>query len=466
MSPPSRPYVSPLEQPDGLDAPRPEIARMPEILTPGDRAFIAFRLLWEHRKFVLTFVLRGTLLTLLIAFLIPATYESTTQLMPPDPQAGTAMSMLAALAAGTGGTTGGSGAVGMAADLLGLKSSGALFVSVLRSETVEDRLINRFDLRGVYWVKTYKAARKKLASRSDIAEDRKSGVITITVTDRDPVRAAALARAYVEELNHLVADLNTSTAHRERVFLEERLKTIKQDLDQSSRDFSEFASKNTAIDIKEQGRAMVEAAALLQGQLIAAESELRGLEQIYTPNNVRVRSVQARIAELKRQLDKLGGDASPEPNHPGAEVSLYPSIRQLPRLGVPYADLYRRVKINETVFETLTKLYELAKVQEAKEVPSVKVLDVAEPPEKRSGPPRLVIVIAGALLSLCFAAIWLFASGAWAATDEADPRKVFLREVKDALKDKATWRRAREASADVIPLRLRRRQNGPPGPSE
>jgi uncharacterized protein involved in exopolysaccharide biosynthesis len=450
-----------------MDAARPEIARMPEILTPSDRTFIAFRLLWEHRKFVLTFVLRGTLLALLIAFLIPATYESTTQLMPPDSQAGTAMSMLAALSAGTGGATGSaSGGIGMAADLLGMKSSGALFVSVLHSDTVEDRLINRFDLRGVYWVKTYKSARKKLASRTDISEDRKSGVITITVTDRDPARAAALARAYVEELNHLVAELNTSAAHRERVFLEGRLKDVKEDLDRSSRDFSDFASKNTAIDIKEQGRAMVEAAAALQGQLIAAESELRGLEQIYTPNNVRVRSVQARIAELKRQLDKLGGDSSPEPNDSGSEASLYPSIRQLPRLGVPYADLYRRVRINETVFETLTKLYELAKVQEAKEVPSVKVLDVAQPPEKRSGPPRLVIVIAGAMLSLCFAAIWLFGSGAWEATDDNDPRKALLRDVKTVLTDKAAWRRAREASADVIPLRLRRRQNGQPGPSE
>ena len=124
---------------------------------------------------------------------------------------------------------------------------------------------------------------------------------------------------------------------------------------------------------------MVEAAATLQGQLIAAESELQGLKQIYTDSNPRVRSLNARVDELKRQLDKLGGkgesmtEASDQPGD-----SLYPSIRKLPLLGVTYADLYRRTMIQEAVLETLTKEYEIAKVQEAKEIPTVKVLDAAE----------------------------------------------------------------------------------------
>src|SRR5260370_10098197 len=111
-----------------------------------------------------------------------------------------------------------------------------------------------------------------------------------------------LFRSYVEELNRLVAELSTSSARRERIFLEERLRTVNQDLEAAEKDFSQFSSKNTAIDIKEQGKAMVEAAATLQGQYIAAQSELQGLKQIYTDNNVRVRAVQARINELKRQL--------------------------------------------------------------------------------------------------------------------------------------------------------------------
>src|SRR5258708_5391721 len=141
---------------------------------------------------------------------------------------------------------------------------------------------------------------------------------------------------------------------------------------------------------------MVEAAATLQGQLIAAESQYEGLKQIYTGNNVRVRSVKARIDELQRQLQKLGGKGESATSVSDLPAdSLYPSIRKLPLLGVKYADLYRRTKIQEAVLETLTKEYELAKGQEAKEIPTVKGLDAANIPDKKSYPPRLLIMFLG-----------------------------------------------------------------------
>src|SRR5207248_176243 len=155
--------------------------------------------------------------------------------------------------------------------------------------------------------------------------DRKSGIITITVTDRDPHRAAALAQAYVNELDALVAQVSVSSARRERMFLEERLKAVKIDLDQASQDLSQFSSKNGTIDLKEQGRAMVEGAAKLQGELIAAESELKGLMQIYAPNNVRVRSVQARVTELRSDLDKIGGSPDAENAAADAKSAAYSS---------------------------------------------------------------------------------------------------------------------------------------------
>lgn len=347
--------------------------------------------------------------------------------------------------------------MGLGADLLGLRSSGALFISLIGSDSVRDDLIDRFDLRHVYWTSTYKSARKGLSRNTDVEEDKKSGVISITVTDRDPKRAAAIAQAYVEELNRLVASLNTSSAHRERVFLEERLKVVKQELDESARAFSEFSSKNVAIDIKEQGKAMVEAAGELQGQVIAAESELQGLEQIYAPGNVRVRSVQARIEELKRQLNKLGGSASPGPTEIGSGDSIYPSIRQLPVLGVTYADLYRRVKINETVYEVLTQEYELARVEEAKEVPSVKVIDPAKSPERRSGPSRLLISLGGGFLSLCAAAMWVFGKEAWQGTDDQNPRKILAEEMAIAVSQQFRWR---ELSRAILPWTVANHGNG------
>jgi len=198
-------------------------------------------------------------------------------------------------------------------------------------------------------------------------------------------------------------------------------------LDDAANRFSEFASKNTAIDIPAQGKAMVEAAAVLQGQLIAAEAEASGLEKIYTVNNVRVKALQARIGELREQLQKLGGSSSP--TEVRDDNSLYPSIRKLPLLGVTYADLYRRTKIEETVYELLTQQYELAKVQEAKEIPSVKVLDGAVVPTVKSGPHRVLLTLGGTFLTLCGAVAWILGRKKWKDTDPNDPGRVLVEEM-------------------------------------
>ena len=385
---------------------------------PRESALGKMLLLWENRQWLYRITLCALLASTLIAFVIPKRYTSTARLMPPDPQSGNGMAMVAALSARTNPSLG-----GLAGDLLGVRNSGALFVGIMQSRTVADRIISQFQLSRIYHVSNIEDARDALANHTNIGEDRKSGIITVSAIDHDPERAAKIAQAYVDELDHLVAQVSTSSARRERVFLEERLRDVKHDLDAVGQKFSEFASKNSAIDIPAQGKAMVEAAATLQGELIAAESELRGLEQIYTEQNVRVRSLHARVAELDQQLNKLGtGD---EQNGP----SLYPSIRKLPLLGVTYADLYRQLKIQETVYELLTQQYELAKVQEAKEIPTVKVLDVADVPTKKSFPSRLMIIFLGTSLGLVSAGAYVFGRNRWDAADPNDPWKVFAQEV-------------------------------------
>ena len=316
------------------------------------------RLLWESRRTLAKALVCSAVLCAGATLLLPKSYEATAKLMPPESSSGSGAALMAALASRGGGMLG-----GLAGDVLGARGNGAVLVEILESRTVADRLIDEFDLSKDYRTTKIEYTRKMLELHTKIIEDRKSGVITITVTNGNPHKVAAMAEAYVEELDRLVAQVSTSSARRERIFLEERLKTVKSDLDDAANKFSEFASKNTAIDIPAQGKAMVEAAAVLQGQLIAAEAEASGLEKIYTVNNVRVKALQARIGELREQLQKLGGSSSP--TEVRDDNSLYPSIRKLPLLGVTYADLYRRTKIEETVYELLTQQYELAKVQEA-----------------------------------------------------------------------------------------------------
>ena len=427
----SNPEYATLDQPEAADS------RVEEMDDRYSREMLLARarLLWNKRRLFLRFAFFGLLVATLIAFLIPSQFESTAQLMPPDSQSSSNLALLAGMS--------GPGGLGMmAGDLLGLKSTGALFVGVLRSRTVEDRMVEHFDLRKVYGKSLLMEARQKLAERTAISEDRKSGIITITVTDHDPKRAAEMAGAYVEELNNLIAQVSTSAARRERIFLEDRLDAVKQELDSAEKDFSQFASSKGAIDITEQGKAMVEAAATLEGQMIAAQSELQGLKQIYTDRNVRVRATQARIDELRQQLRRLGGKAGGNTQESAEKINSdapYPTLRQLPILGVPFADKLRRLKVEEAVFETLTKQYELAKVEEAKEVPSVKELDSPVVPEHKSFPPRLVIMILGTMCAIFIGGVWILGHARWQEIDSQDAGKLFAQEVFHGVAAHIPW---------------------------
>jgi capsule polysaccharide export protein KpsE/RkpR len=439
----------------------------PSASEAGDRApdqsstdlLANLQLVWDKRRSLYRVALWALAISTVIAFLIPNQYESSASIMPPDSM-NNAGSMLAALVGGKASS--GSDLMSMAGSVLGMKNTGALFVEVLRSRSVQERVVDRLNLQSVYWKRYKEDARKKLDSRTDVSEDRKSGVILLTVQDRSPQRAHDIAQAYVEELNRLMAQVSTSSARRERIFIEQRLITVKSDLEDAEKQFAGFASKNSTLDIKEQTKAMVESAAVLQAQMIASESELQSLEQIYTGNNVRVRAARARVDELKRQLQNLQGtDASLASDATGPDQS-YPSIRKLPLLGVEWVDLYRRMKIQEKVYELLTQQYELARIQEAKEVPTANLVDSANVPEKKSFPPRLLIIVALTILSVAGAAVWMVKSEHWQQVDPQDPGKAFAESVwRETSRHLGTW-----FAAALTRLRLSRmlRRNMPESP--
>jgi capsule polysaccharide export protein KpsE/RkpR len=390
------------------------------------------RTLWGARVFLVRISILGFALGVLTTFLIPTLYTSSTRLMPPDNAAESPLSMqLASVAASHGFGQ-------MAPDIIGGKSTSDVFVGILSSRTLQNKIIEQFDLKRVYGSRQMEGARHVLASRVEISIDRKNQFITVSVTDSSPQRAADMAKAYVDQLNGLVSELSTSAARRERLFLESRLAQVNQDLETAEKDFSQFASKNSTIDIGVQGKAMVEAAATLQGQLMVARAELEGLRQIYSDSSVRVRAVQARIAELESQLQKFeGNNPTKTLNTENDAAASYPSIRKLPLLGVTYADLYRRTKVQEVVYEVLTQEYELAKVQEARQIPTVKVLDPADVPEKRSFPPRrLNIGITTMCVTGLFGVVFLFGSKIWHEGDPHDLGKAVITEIWIDLKAK------------------------------
>jgi capsule polysaccharide export protein KpsE/RkpR len=372
------------------------------------------------------------ILSILIALLLPKEYEAGARIMPPE-QGGNGAAMLAALV----GKSSANGLAGLAGSLIGAKNNSALFVALLHSGTISGHLIDKFDLQHVYHKRYRDSTAKRLAHLTKITEDPKNGVITIVVADENRERARDLAQAYLDELNGLVARVNTSSAHREREFIEQRLNTVQTELQRAQLELSDFSSKNTTIDLKEQTRATVDAGAKLEGQLIVGESELSSLRQIYGDQNVRVRAAEARDAILRRELERANEQSSQGTEGESLDATHpYPSLRELPRLGVRWANLYRTVRIHETVFDLLSEQYELARIDEAKSIPTIGVIDFPDLPERKSGPHRFLIVLISTGLSIIITAIYLLTRRSWMELDEFDPRRELATQIKSTITDK------------------------------
>jgi uncharacterized protein involved in exopolysaccharide biosynthesis len=401
---------------------------------PLSEKFARFiRLCWTRRKMMALIVGAGIAISLAFALWRPNVYTSTTTLMPPD-----ASSPYASILGLLGSS---SSAASEAGDVLGLNTTGDLFISILPSRNVADDLVARFDLVHYFGDKFPDQARRDLADSTKIDQDRKSGMISISVTVASPLLAQKLDEGYVDELNRVVTDDSTSAARSERIFLEERVKDIKQDLDDSSRVLSQFSGKSKTIDIPTQAKSMVDAEFRLEGELAEGRSQLAALRQTYAQDNHLVKAAEARNAELQREIDELGG----RPGQNGATApdgnSAYPTVSELPGLGLTYYDLERKVRVDEDLWEELTKQYELAKVEEARQIPTVRVLDAAELPRLKSGPSRRNIVAIGALVSLVLACFLVFLLAHWEHMDpQTEPKKLML-EMAGSLRSRLQRRR-------------------------
>ena len=394
--------------------------------------------IWHKRHLLGKVAVRALVVTTVVVLLIPNRFESITRVLPSDsiPHTGGMLSTLAGVSGSSSGSSS-SSLLDIAGEALGTKNNGALYVALLHSRTVQENLVRRFGLMKVYGARYLEGARWTLDKHTEITEDRKSFVITVTVTDHDRERARGLAQGYIEELNNLLSHVTTSSAGQQRLFLENRLVQVKKDLETAERNFSQYASKNATLDLPEQTRAMVESGAILEAQVIAAQPEVEGLQQVYTSNNVRVRTAQARLGELQRKLQQMGGAADGTASHSSGanDQQLYPPIRQLPLLGVEWADLYREVKVEETVFQLLTTQYELARMEEARETPVLNIVDPASLPERKSFPPRLVLIIASTFLCVALGALWILAQDRWHSISYDSPTKLFFQDVGRAIID-------------------------------
>ena len=406
-----------------IDSPDPD--HRPRARFRGGYLHDLVELLWERRRELAWWTLSGVALAALLWFVLPPKYESTARVLPSESTSSTAMMMAGTSLAGAGLPN-----IGMMPDLLGTRTPGALCAAILRSDKVLDAIINRFDLRAVYRVRNYDKARAELSDRTVVNDDRKSGIVTWTVVDRDANRAAEIANAYAENLDKVLQSLNTSAAHREREFLEQRIAVARQDLGGAEKTLSEFSSKNSTLDIREQGKAAFEVAGKVEGEYLAAQAELRGLRQIYGPDHPKVKAQEAKVADLRAAAGRLGSTSDD-----GTSDSGFLSAARLPGVGATYADMLREVKIQEVVYETLVKQYEVSRVEEAKETPRLRVIDNGKVASRRSSPKILVLLILCVWAGFTVGVITIEVRSRWQKTSADNPWKSLGLRISDDLRN-------------------------------
>ncbi len=285
---------------------------------------------------------------------------------------------------------------------LGLKNPGDLFIAMLKSRTIEDRLIDRFDLRKVYWVKSYQDARKKLENRSYIVAERE-GLISVSVSDRDPQRAADLANAYVEELHALNSDLAVSEAAQRRVFYQQKLDAEREQLALSELALKQAQEKSGLLQPDAQARAIIQSVADMRAQVALHEVQVQAMRTYATAGNPDLRRAEEELSGLRAQLAKLERNTGEIGN---GNVEL--PTRQLPQAELEYIRRARDLKYHEAFYDFLSKQLEAARIDEAKDAVVVQMVDKAVVPEKKSSPQRMLIVLTTAIaafLASCLAVL-------------------------------------------------------------
>jgi uncharacterized protein involved in exopolysaccharide biosynthesis len=336
-----------------------------------------FRALARRRRLILGITAASAVVALVVSLLLPVYYKAETRILPPQDKG----SNLAAQLLGQAG-----GLIGIAGGAAGVKSQGELFVAMAKSRTVLDRMVDRFDLMKLYKGKYRQDARKKLLGLLTVQQDRKSGIISLTVEDRDPKRAADMANAFVEELKSMAGGLAISEAGERRMFFEEQIRHTKESLARAEEEVKRFQQRTGAFQIDAQAKSIIEGIANLRARIAAKEVEAKVLRSFATAQNPDLQRTEEEVRALRIELEKIESG-----NGRGFDRRI--SSDRIPAIGTEYLRTLRQLKFNETLYELLVKQYELAKLEEARDAVVIQVIDQAIPPEQKSRPQRARIVL-------------------------------------------------------------------------
>jgi tyrosine-protein kinase Etk/Wzc len=364
--------------------------------------------LGEGKRFIGASTVAVAILAFIVALLLPPIYTARTTLLPPNSQQqGNAAAALATLGS-LGGLAGG----------LTAKSPDELYVALLRSDSVIRALDVRFNLKERYDVKSFEALRRMMPGFIRIAADKKTGVIRIEVDDEDAKFAAAMANAHLEEVMKLLGRLAVSEAQQRRAFFATQLKETKDGLVAAETELRRVQEQTGVMVLDKQAEAMIAGIAQLRALIAEREVSLKVLRTSATAANPDVVRLTSEVSALRAELARV---ESSEASSTGRAAEI--PVAKLPTVATAYVRARRELKLQETLLEAMVRQFELAKLDEAREGPLLQQVDAAVPPDYRSKPSRLILVLSSTVIALFASAAWVTVRRYAAQTSMTDPAR-------------------------------------------
>jgi uncharacterized protein involved in exopolysaccharide biosynthesis len=367
------------------------------------------------RKFtILLTTLAGFLIAVIWVLTVQPVYTAKSTILPPEQATSTASAML--------GQFGGLAAMSGLTGTLGIKTPADLYIGILGSESVVDSMIKRFDLMTVYHAKRLSDAQGGLRKFSKFVSG-KDGMIAISVTDKDPKRAAAMANAFVDELYKINNRLALGAAAQKRLFFEQQLAQEKERLADAEVALTKTEESTGVIAPTGQTEAVIRQVAQLQAEITEHEVQLDALRTSSTDQNPDVIRLTTQLSGLRAQLKDLESGSSKR--SPG-DISI--TTANVPQAGLEYIRKERDVKYHQFLFDLLAHQYEAARIDEAKAAPVIQVVDPALVPDKKSAPYRTLWAAVGALLGFVLSTLYVLGSYIYhrLSEDEEQGRRLAL----------------------------------------
>ncbi|WP_169746954.1 GumC family protein [Edaphobacter aggregans] len=373
----------------------------------------------RDRRRIIAVTLIALLVGTLIAFAMKPSFTAVAIILPPQTPQSSA-SLLAGQLSALGAFGGGASSL--------LRNPADMYVGILQSRTIADHLIAKFQLQSLWKLKRSEDTRKKLAKQA-IFEVAKNGLISISVKDHDPRRASDLANAFVDELYAMNSKLAITEASQRRLFFDQRLAEEKSALAAAEDDLRKTQEKTGLITVSGQAEMAIRSIAQTQAQISSRLVELQAMRAYATDENPSVYTIQREIDALRQQLSKQQDDQ--KKMAPGD--TLVPAGK-VPEGSLEYARKLREVKYHDTLFELLSRQYEAARIDEAKSAPIIQVVDRAVPPDRKSGPSRLLLMIGSAVLGFCCACLWVYLRAAIARMRKVPELSIKLDRLREAVR--------------------------------